>query len=68
MPGKLETYDVESDAIGARDHYNHNLGRRATVFQVPGASCTDFGGGGFDDIFKPDQNLPKWILVVEDLN
>lgn len=65
---KLETYDTEEGAIGARDHYNQNLGKRATVFQVPVAAGTlsDFGGGGADRIFAPTIDPGAWVLVVED--
>lgn len=65
---KLETYDTEAGAIGARDHYNHNLGKRATVFKVPAAagSVSDYGGGGADRIFKDPIDPGAWVLVVED--
>jgi hypothetical protein len=65
---KLETYDTEALAIGARDNYNHNLGKRATVFQVPVADGTlsDFGGGGAERIFQATISPGAWVLVVED--
>jgi len=65
---KLETYDTEAGAIGARDHYNQNLGKRATVFQVPVAADTlsDFGGGGAERIFQAAVDPGAWVLVVED--
>jgi hypothetical protein len=65
---KLETYDSEDQAIGARDNYNHNLNKRATVFQVPVAagSVSDFGGGGAERIFAATISPGAWVLVVED--
>ncbi|WP_417449912.1 hypothetical protein [Kordiimonas sp.] len=65
---KLETYDTEAGAIGARDHYNHTLGKRATVFPLPtpADSLSDFGGGGADKLFKDPIDPGVWVLVVED--
>ena len=61
---KIETYNTEAEAQGARDHYNHNLDRRAEYFKLPGVGLTDFGGGSYDEIFK-SQNNDLWVLVVE---
>lgn len=60
----IETFNTEREAINMRDHYNHNLGRRAVVFALPGVPVTDFGGGSYTDIFVTVPR-PVWVLVVE---
>lgn len=62
----IELYSSESEAMGARDHYNHNLNRRAVISNVPNDPIVDFGGGPAERVFQNNINPSLWMLVVED--
>jgi hypothetical protein len=60
----IELYAVEQEAIDARDHYNHNLARRAVITLVQGLiAFEDYYGG---TIFIDNVDPQCWMLVVED--
>ncbi|MBC6904524.1 hypothetical protein DWB84_03465 [Saccharophagus sp. K07] len=63
---RIELYDNADEAKGARDHYNHNLNRRAVVAKVPDDPVDDFGGGPREEVFQADITSSRWMLIVED--
>lgn len=60
----IELYADEAEAVGARDYYNHSLGRRAVVVHLLGSVAYEdyYGGTVFIESVAPD----CWMLVVED--
>lgn len=62
----IEIYSDNEAAIAARDHYNHNLQKRAVVAQFPGSAVDDYRSNQDEEIFSKNITKTVWILFFED--
>jgi len=61
----IELYAEESEAVDARDYYNHELSQRAVVVRIPDTDVINYGGGPKERIFNEPLEPACWILIVE---